>query len=73
MSVDVGETLKEKVQNQIACNFMATLEIAFFSPILPEYAAITPNNTCKGYFPTHKHAFSVHECRTGFGKKYKSY
>lgn len=29
MSVDAGETVKEKVQKQIACNFIATLEIAF--------------------------------------------
>uniref|UniRef100_A0A8C9FIY9 Cilia- and flagella-associated protein 300 n=1 Tax=Pavo cristatus TaxID=9049 RepID=A0A8C9FIY9_PAVCR len=27
--LNVGETLKEKVQKQIACNFMATLEIPF--------------------------------------------
>lgn len=31
----------------------------------------SPNNTHRGYFPAHKHAFSVHKSITGFGKKYK--
>jgi len=31
----------------------------------------SPNNTRRGHFPTHKHAFSVHKSITGFGKKYK--
>lgn len=60
---------KKKKKATDPCLSFPTLKITFLFPVLPEYPPTSPNNTRKGYFPTHKHAFSVHKSRTGFGKK----